>query len=225
MKPAAAIFDLDGTLIDSIRDIGESMNRALSGMRFPTHPIQDYQHFIGDGVKMLIRRVVPDDAPEEIQAKILERYRLDYQSSWNVHTRPYPGIPEMLDLFSSAGIPMGVLSNKPDDVTKLCVSHFFPGITFHAVAGQKDGVPRKPDPAAALTMARTLLVEPEACALIGDTSTDMQTALAATMFPAGVLWGFRGEKELRDNGARLLAITPEALLGLFQIPTRPNDRT
>ena len=216
MPHTAAIFDLDGTLIDSIRDIGEAMNRTLAAMGFPAHPIASYTIFVGEGVRQLVERALPADARNEATVTaVLAGYRRDYLDHWRDHTRPYPGIPELLATLVERAIPIGVLSNKPDAVTRLCVEHFFPDIPFIAVAGQREDVPRKPDPAAALAMAEAMNRPPSACVFIGDTATDMQTAVAAGMLPAGVTWGFRDEAELRANGARLIAHLPRTLLGLF----------
>lgn len=216
MNYRAAIFDLDGTLIDSLRDIGEAMNRTLGTMGFPVHALEKYNYFVGDGVKQLVQRALPPDRQDEPTVMaFLAAYRQDYGSTWKVHTRPYPGIPDVLQALVARGIPLGVLSNKPDAVTNRCVEYFFPDIPFIAVAGQKEDVPKKPDPTAALAIAAGMLLEPEVCVFVGDTATDMQTATAAGMFPAGVTWGFRPRAELVEHGARLLADRPEALLGLF----------
>lgn len=216
MPYAAAIFDLDGTLIDSVRDIGEAMNRTLETLGYPTHPIEAYNIFVGDGVKQLVERTLPAHArTSEIVEQFISMYREDYLANWTNNTRVYPGIRELLLRLVDAYIPIGVLSNKPDNATRKCVEHFFPDIPFIAVAGQKDDVPRKPDPSVALAIAEAMNRQPGDCVFIGDTSTDMKTAVAGGMFPAGVLWGFRGERELIESGARLIAATPEALAGLF----------
>jgi len=216
MKYHAAIFDLDGTLIDSIRDIGEAMNRTLTAAGYPAHPMDSYLYFVGDGVRLLIERALPPEQQnEETVSRILAQYRQDYADNWKTHTRPYDGIPQLMNELHAHGIPMGVLSNKPDGMTRKCVAHFFPEIPFSAVAGQKEDTPRKPDPSAALLIAGVMNVPPAQCVFIGDTATDMQTAVAAGMFPAGVSWGFRNERELISSGARLIAVKPEALLGLF----------
>lgn len=212
----AAIFDLDGTLIDSLADIGEAMNRTLAAQGFGTHPLDAYRYFVGDGVHQLIRNALPkqhhDDATVE---RCLKAYRADYTVNWKNRTRAYDGIPELLKRLVGASVPIGVLSNKPDGVTRTCVEHFFPDIPFIAVAGQREDVPRKPDPTAALRIAESMNIEPAECVFVGDTATDMKTATAARMFPAGVTWGFRPESELLNHGARLIAHHPEALAGLF----------
>jgi phosphoglycolate phosphatase len=216
MSYRAAIFDLDGTLIDSVRDIAESMNRSLAAMGYPTHPVEQYNVFIGEGIKILVERALPECARDEASVlTFLDGYRRDYLESWNVFTTIYEGIPDVLRRLVGAGIPLGVLSNKPDEATRKCTEHFFPDIPFVAVYGQRDGVPRKPDPAIAWEIAAAMNQPPASCVFVGDTMTDMQTAVAAGMFPAGVSWGFRGEEELLAHGAKMIAHTPRDLLGLF----------
>jgi phosphoglycolate phosphatase len=219
MPYQAAIFDLDGTLIDSVRDIAESMNRSLAAMGYPTHAVEQYNYFIGEGIQVLVERALPEGARDEASVQIfMDGYRRDYLENWNVYTTIYPGIPEFLRRMVAAHIPMGVLSNKPDLATRKCVEHFFPDIPFIFVAGQRDGIPRKPDPAPALEIAAAMNLPPEQCVFVGDTAVDMQTAVAAGMFPAGVSWGFRAEEELIANGAKLIAHAPEVLLALFMNP-------
>ena len=218
MPHDAVIFDLDGTLIDSLRDIAESMNRTLAHLGYPGHPVAAYRTYVGDGVKQLVRRALPHGASDESVAAFLAAYRADYAKSWRIHTRPYSGIDALLADLVDRGIPMAVLSNKPDPVTRLCVEHFFPEVPFIAVHGQREDVPRKPDPTAALAIAAAMNRPPAACVFVGDTSTDMQTAVAAGMLAAGVTWGFRGEEELEQHGADLIAREPGALLGLFAPP-------
>ncbi len=212
----AAIFDLDGTLLDSIRDIAESMNQTLERLGYPGHSPDQYKIFIGDGIAQLAQRALPENARSDADvACFLASYRIAYDETWNIHSQPYPGIPEMLAELATRNIPMAVLSNKPDAITRKCVDYFFPDVPFRFVAGQRDTVPRKPDPAGAWEAARHMNMETAACVFVGDTSTDMKTATAAGMFPAGVLWGFRPEAELVENGAKLVAMVPRALLGLF----------
>jgi phosphoglycolate phosphatase len=211
----AVLFDLDGTLIDSLRDIAESMNRTLARLGNPIHPVDAYRTFVGDGVQQLAQRALPPGADDSTIATFLDAYRADYRISWKVHTRPYPGIPALLATLADRGIPMAVLSNKPDAVTRTCVEYFFPDTPFIAVHGQRPDVPRKPDPAAALAIAAAMNRSPASCVFVGDTSTDMDTATAAGMLAAGVTWGFRGEDELIAHGADLIAHEAGALLGLF----------
>jgi phosphoglycolate phosphatase len=216
MPCRAAIFDLDGTLLDSVEDIAASMNRSLAAMGYPTHPLHAYNYFIGEGVKRLVERALPPEARDDASVEtFLAGYRRDYMENWNVHTTIYDGIPAFLADMVAANIPMGILSNKPHEATVKCVDHFFPDIPFVYVAGQRDELPRKPDPTVALDIARRMNASPTDCAFVGDTATDMQTATAASMFAAGVSWGFRTETELRENGAQWIGHHPADLRQLF----------
>lgn len=209
----AVLFDLDGTLLDSIDDLADAMNDALGQFGFPGHPTDAYRYFVGEGVEELAARALPEgrrDPATLIQC--VQRMRAIYRSRWNVKTHPYPGIPELLDGLAERGLTLTVLSNKPDEFTRAMVDHYFGAWPFARVAGQKDGIPRKPDPAGALEIAKHLQIAPERFLYLGDTDTDMKTARAAGMFAGGVLWGFRGAEELLANGAEILIESPVDLL-------------
>lgn len=212
MKFSAVLFDLDGTLLDTLTDLAEAANAALTARGCPPHPVAAYRDFVGDGVEMLARRILPVDrsAPDEVTALVAD-FRAQYAKNWHSATRPYAGISELLDFFVARNLPMLVLSNKPDDFTRLMVAHFFACWPFAAVAGVRAGVVPKPDPAAALAMARDLGVAPGEVLYLGDTGTDMKTAAAAGMYPVGVLWGFRPREELLRDGARILVDQPRAV--------------
>jgi len=170
----------------------------------------------GDGVGTLIRRMLPPDhRDDETAARIGQAYRREYGRRWNVKTKPYDGIADLLDRLTERGITMGILSNKPDEFTQKCVAELLSSWTFDIVMGHHDGIPRKPDPTGANEIAQRWRLPPSQIVYVGDTATDMQTALAAEMFPVGVLWGFRGEEELREAGAQALIERPEELLDLF----------
>ena len=198
----AVLFDLDGTLLDTLRDIGEACNRVLTERGYPPHPIEAYRYLVGDGARVLWQRALPagqrDDATLEA---CLTDYIAEYARGWNVHTQPYEGVAEMLDAIVDRGMNLAVLSNKPHPFTVQCVDTFLARWQFHAVRGQSDTFPRKPDPASALDVARQLGTTPGRILYVGDTGTDMQTATAAGMFAVGVLWGFRERDELAANGA------------------------
>lgn len=215
-KFKAVIFDLDGTLLDTLDDISSSMNRALVRHGFPVHPPADYKLFVGDGMETLARRVVPADQCTESTVKsCVAAMRVEYGLHWADKTEPYPGIREMLDALATRNLILGVLSNKPDDFSKAVVARFFPAVKFGAVAGAKAGIPIKPNPASAIAMAAALGLEPGRCVFVGDTNVDMQTAVGAGMFPVGVLWGFRTGKELSESGAKLLIEKPSDLLHIL----------
>lgn len=223
MHLRAALFDLDGTLLDSLRDIGEAMNHALSLHGLPVHPLSDYRRFVGEGVRVLVSRALPTGR-EDAHEAVLASYKSFYAEHLLKHTRPYPGVLEVLSRLAGEGVKLAVLSNKPDAATRQLVSALLPDVPFSVVYGERAGVPRKPDPTAALGIATELGVEPGDCAFIGDTAVDMDTARAAGMYGVGVTWGFRSE-ELQAHGARALAHTADELLqALFSAPraaTRP----
>lgn len=216
MKYKAVLFDLDGTLLNTLDDLADSMNHVLAARGFPSHPVDAYRYFIGSGAKALASRVLPADAgSSDEQAACLAAFRDRYSENWNVKTRPYPGIGELLDALTARGLPLAVFTNKPHEFATLCVRDLLAGWTFRIVLGQKDGVPVKPDPAGALGIARDLGVQPEDVLYLGDTGTDMQTAVAAGMFPVGVLWGFRPEAELREHGAAVTFKAPMEVVELL----------
>ena len=218
----AALFDLDGTLIDSSADIAWAGNTLLQKHSFPTHPLAAYSRFIGDGVKMLVTRILPEEVrtPERI-ASFIEEYRDLYAGHWNVETYVYPGMRELVSDLRQAGIKMAVLSNKPHDFTMQCVKHYLPVEAFEFVmgagfAGQNgETFPNKPNPGAALEIARRLNVPPAEFVYLGDTDTDMKTAVNAGMYAVGVLWGMRTREELMLNGAKSLIKEPGELMRLL----------
>jgi len=210
---AAVLFDLDGTLLDTLADIANSANAVLAAQGFPTHPVASYRMFVGDAVAMLFRRALPAAATEPDRvARCIDQFRAAYEANWNVHTRPYPEVLELLGRLENRQVKLAVLSNKPDVFTQKCVAEFLPGIPWEVVVGQRDTVPRKPDPAAAQEIAETLNVLPDRFLFVGDTGVDMQTARAAGMHPIGALWGFRSRHELVANGAEALLQRPFDLL-------------
>lgn len=216
MMHQAVLFDLDGTLLDTLEDLADSCNRTMAAHGYPTHPIDAYRYFVGDGVTNLIRRALPELArTESLVRDCIQTYRADYTRNWNNKTRPYAGIPQMLDALASRGVKLAVLSNKPDDFTRLCVSHFLPRWRFDAIQGASEAFAHKPDPAGAIHIARLIGVEPGSFLYLGDTATDMQTAQAAGMFAVGALWGFRPRAELEQAGARVVIGRPQELLDLL----------
>ncbi len=212
----ACIFDLDGTLADSLQDLADAANHALRAQGYPTHETPRYRYFVGNGVPKLLERVLPEDArTPEILTHTRVLFDAYYQAHRLDHTRPYAGILPLLDTLIERGIKLAVLSNKPDAFAKEIVTSLF-GSRFHPVFGNRPDVPRKPDPAAALEAAGTLGARPEQCLFLGDSGVDMQTAKAAGMVGVGVLWGFRDSAELLENGAKKLLSRPEDLLELFE---------
>jgi phosphoglycolate phosphatase len=212
----AFIFDLDGTLIDSLEDLADAVNLMLAQHGFPGRPLDLFPKLIGEGVHSLVERAIPDEvrATADIPALVTD-YQAHYQNTWRSKTRPYAGIGGVLDRLRAGGVRTAVLSNKPDRFTRLCCEHFFPPGTFDIVLGARDNVPRKPHPQAALEVSRGLGVALDECVYAGDSGLDMQFAVNAGMYPAGVLWGFRGRDELVECGARFLAEKPSDLLKLL----------
>ena len=211
----AAIFDLDGTLLDTLQDIASAMDHALQAHGLAPRSLDEYRQFIGEGVRNLVRRAVgAAGGVGELEAEVMAVYRHRYEEVMAVSTRPYPGVGALLDRLRALGLAVGVLSNKPDDATRALVERFFPGQV--AVArGERPSAPRKPDPASALELARALGAEPPCCLFVGDTRVDMETATRAEMFAVGVLWGLRGRDELEASGARALVSSPEEILQLL----------
>jgi phosphoglycolate phosphatase len=202
------IFDLDGTLIDSLADIAAAMDHALASVGMPAHSLARYREMIGDGVRKLVERALPLGRADLVDA-VMAAYRPYYLDHLADATRPFPGVVAML---AAVRLPMGVLSNKPDEATRRVVDALFPGAPFAVVAGERPSVPRKPHPAGARMIAAALGVAPETCLFVGDTAIDMRTALAAGMTPLGVAWGFRPAEELVAAGARAVAVVPADIL-------------
>ncbi len=212
----AALFDLDGTLLDTLEDIADSMNRVLSNHGYPVHALGDFKLFVGSGVPVLVERTLPREARHaETIEKLHGEFLAQYARSWKNKTKPYDGVPEMLDGLVERGLTLAVLSNKPDDFTKLCVTDLLPKWRFEMVVGLHDGIPAKPDPTGALQIAERLGVVPARILYLGDTSIDMKTALESGMYPVGVLWGFRSLEELQASGARVTVARPQDVLTLL----------
>jgi phosphoglycolate phosphatase len=206
------IFDLDGTLVDSLSDIAAAMNRALAERGFPTHPLDAYRAFIGDGVQKLAERALPPQAQGE-RASLVAAYQADYAEHLLESSTLYPGIAPLLDALCTRGVPMTVLSNKPDAPTRRLVKALLGRWQFRGVSGERPGVPRKPDPSAALELARAMDLSAPDVSFIGDTLVDVSCARAAGMRPVGVLWGFRAQ-EVAASGVTTVR-HPEELLPLL----------
>lgn len=209
----AVVFDLDGTLLDTLTDIVTAANAVLSEAGLPTHSEADFRMMIGEGVRRLFEQAVPADRREpSFLEDCVVRFGQMYSRSWDVTTRPYEGIPELLAELARRGLPLAILSNKPHAFTNHCIQRYFPETDFAVIFGQRTGVPPKPDPTGALQLAELLNVAPGDCAYLGDSWIDMHTAVAAGMIPLGVSWGFRSVKELRDAGAKVILDRPEEFL-------------
>ena len=219
MPLPAVIFDLDGTLLDTLQDIAEAANSVLAANGFPEHPLDAYRFLVGSGVVMLFQKALPESAvSDEAIARCAAQFRVAYERNWNRCTRPYPGIRELLGELQRRGVPMAVLSNKPDYFTKLAVAEYFPDVPFAAVLGDRPEVPRKPDPTSALEVAGLFGVPVEQILYLGDTAVDMQTAVAAGMQPIGACGDSGLCAELEANGAVRLIARPEEFLTLVAPP-------
>jgi phosphoglycolate phosphatase len=214
MKIQGAIFDLDGTLVNTLQDIGESVNTVLESYGLPTHPIEAYRFLVGNGSRIMIERALGPDN-QRFFDDVFKKQQSDYPLHMCDHSRPYPGIVEMIGELKSRSVKRAVLSNKPQDYTRQMIGQLFPADTFDAVVGQRPDTPLKPDPASALELAGRLELDPARLAMVGDTAMDMQTACRAGMTAVGVTWGFRDRRELLDNGARHIIDHPGQLLELL----------
>lgn len=209
----AAIFDLDGTLINSLEDLADSANAMLASYGFPKHPLDAYRYFVGNGSQKLIERCLPEQQASDpaFVEEALQRYKEIYAQHTEDQTRPYEGILPALRALKEQGIPLGICTNKHQSAADEIVSHMFPAGLFRAVAGDRPGVPRKPHPQKVLRMAGDFGVAPQRVAYFGDTSVDMDTAHHAGFYAVGVLWGFRPRDELVAHGAELLLASPREI--------------
>lgn len=207
------VFDLDGTLVDSIRDLAGAVNRMLAARGLPQHELPAYKLMVGEGFRKLVARALPEELrkPDYIEEARAEA-AADYAERCLEFTRPYPGAAELLAALAARGVAAAVLSNKPDALTKKVVSGSFPAAAFALVRGELPEFPRKPDPASALDLCRRIGAAPGETLYLGDSGVDMKTAKAAGFAALGALWGFRGEAELRAAGAEALLERPLDLL-------------
>lgn len=212
--PAAIVFDLDGTLVDSLRDIGQALNACLELLGVPTHPIADYRFMVGEGVPALCRRAVGASHPHLVD-RLIELARPWYRTRVVEHTHPYAGVPELVAALRERRIPLAVLSNKPHDLTIKVVEAFWPAGTFAAIQGYVTEQHRKPSPHHLLEICAQLGVAPGDAWMVGDTPTDVATAQAAGAVPVGVTWGFRTRADLVAAGATTIIDQPRELLALI----------
>jgi phosphoglycolate phosphatase len=216
MSFKAVLFDLDGTLLDTLDDIALAMNAVLIRAGFPSHPVEAYRGFVGAGITNLVRRSLPEGCGDErtIQQHVAAMVD-EYSRRWADHTRPYPEIPELLSALTAREIKMAVLSNKMNDFTQAMVQSLLGVWQFEEVLGALPSIPQKPDPAGALLISRKLAIRPEEFIYLGDSNIDMLTAVHAGMYPVGALWGFQTADKLLAAGAQVLIAKPLALLNLL----------
>ncbi|HON77340.1 MAG TPA: HAD family hydrolase [Spirochaetota bacterium] len=207
------LFDLDGTLIDTIGDLTASVNAVFTVYNIPELTNERMKQVIGDGIDSLIRSLLPPEYKKETEiTAIVNAVRDEYSTRWNNTSVPYPGIPELLDTLTAKGILMSVLSNKPDEFTGIMIQTILPGWHFESVQGSRPDLPRKPDPATALTIAAHMKLNPADIMLVGDSGSDMETAVRAGMTAAGVSWGYRSTFELSGKGAHIIFDKPEEII-------------
>ena len=212
----AVLFDLDGTLVNSLTDLADSTNFALEKLGYPTHETEKYKYFVGDGIPMLIKRALPEgERTKETQAQCLELFMSRYREHYFDKTDAYDGIKELLLGLKSEGFKIAVISNKAQEMAQKVVSKVF-GDIFDSVAGKREGYKAKPDPALMLEIIGELGVTPESCVLVGDSGMDMAAAVNAKVTGIGVLWGFREKPELIRNGAKFIASRPSQILDIIK---------
>lgn len=213
VKTIATLFDLDGTLVDSLPDIAASMNQVLESRSLPVHPLPAYRLFVGEGMRKLAERCLPKDlkAPPRLIDDLVSEMKAVYSVRWREHPQPYIGIPELLDTLEEKGVRIGVLSNKPEEFTLEMVQYIFPEVPFDPVHGARDGIPLKPAADAVLAILREWDLRPDQVFYVGDTSTDILTGRNAGMPTIGVTWGFRDRGELEAAGATHIIDHPHEL--------------
>lgn len=214
----AVIFDLDGTLLNTISSMAMTVNQVLEHLGFDPRPEEEYKKYAGDGARVLVERALK--AAGDLKLEHFEQAFLEYMEQFRVSctygVTPYDGICELLCELKRRNIALAVLSNKPHRQAKDVIRTYFGESTFQIVQGQTDKIPKKPDPEGAIQIAAELGILPEECLYVGDTDVDMQTANRAGMYAVGVLWGFRDEQELRENHAKTLISDPMQLIVLLE---------
>ncbi|MFP4356507.1 MAG: HAD family hydrolase [Phycisphaerae bacterium] len=218
MKYKAVLFDLDGTLLDTLDDLADSMNAVLEANDLAVHPVDSYRQFVGDGVVMLVRRALGRELAQDDQLveELTAQMRQEYSNRWDNQSRPYPGVAEMLDALDSKGVKKTILSNKPHDFTQLCVSKLLGDWSFDVILGVNGEIPPKPAAVGVRHVVDQLAMTPDDFVYLGDTDTDMNTAVAAGMLAVGAGWGFRDRAELLGNGAKTVIDQPCELLEFFE---------
>ena len=212
----AVLFDLDGTLADSLIDLADGVNRAISQKGFPTHEVEAFKYFVGDGIPKMIERALPEEhrnanMVNEIKDIFLPYYAVHYADN----TYAYAGMPQLVNTLKNQGFIVAVVTNKEQDMANEVVTSLY-GDVFDLIFGKRDGIPAKPDPTAALMAMEELGVKPHECVFIGDSGMDVATAVNSGAVPVGELWGFRKEDELLANGAKYIISKPEELLEIIK---------
>ena len=210
------IFDLDGTLLDSLADLADSCNYLLRNYGFPEHPLDSYRYFVGDGIHKLVERVLPKD---KRQMDFVEQFFQEMVAYYDIHkadkTMPYFGIVETLETLQQQGTMLAVATNKVNKAMMPLMEHYFPTIKFTAVLGQREGIPVKPHPQIVYDILQIADVRPEEALYVGDTDVDMDTAHGAGLKAVGALWGYRDRQELTEHHAEYIIAKPMELVELI----------
>lgn len=209
------IFDLDGTLLNTIADLAHSTNHALQTLGYPTHEVASYNFMVGNGINKLFERALPEgEKTEENVLRVRKEFLLHYDRHSADESRPYPGIPELLETLQHKGYQLAVASNKYQAATEKLIAHYFPGIRFVAVFGQREGVKVKPDPAVVHDILRIAGVSKDEVLYVGDSGVDMQTAINSGVTSCGVTWGFRPRTELESFCPDYIVDKAETILSI-----------
>lgn len=208
-----AIFDLDGTLLNTLSDLAAATNYALSELNYPTHDTDSYRYFVGNGINKLFERALPKGEKSQENVLRVRKLFIPYYDAHNADlSTPYSGIVTVLKTLQERGMKLAVASNKYDQATKKLIKHYFPTIQFVAVFGQREQVATKPDPAVVHEIIAIANVKPEDVVYMGDSGVDMQTGKNANVCTVGVSWGFRPSTELEEFNPSFIADTPQELL-------------
>jgi len=218
--PSFVVFDLDGTLLNTLPDIAGAMNRVLGRHNLPQHPEERYRRFTGNGARLLTLRALK--GREEMLGAVYPEYLREYSAHSRVSTKPYEGIPDMLLALNSLGIPMIVYSNKDDPETKDVTRHYFPDIPFSAVLGSLPHVPLKPDPTALNELMQRLKLDPACGIYLGDTVMDIQCAKAAGLYAVAAGWGFQTREELMGEKPERFIVRPDELVSMIKDSLSPD---
>ncbi|MDR2979529.1 MAG: HAD family hydrolase [Bacteroidales bacterium] len=219
------IFDMDGTILDTLQDLADCTNHLLRNHDYPEHPLDAYRYFVGNGIKTLIERAIPQtertsEKVETLYQEFLPYYELHKEDK----TRTYPGILELFHDFRQRGVMVAIASNKVQSAMEPLVERYFPGIDFAAVLGYREGVPPKPHPAIVEEILKITGVEKSEVLYVGDTAVDMETAAGANVCKVGVLWGFRNRQELETAGADFMVKEPKEILVIMNEELRISGK-
>lgn len=216
MKTELVIFDLDGTLVNTIADLATASNYALAACGYPTHHISAYPFYVGNGITKLIERALPSEARNDDEIERVKRiFREYYDEHLTDASEPYPGIPELLHELRFRDVKLAVVSNKYQSAVERIIERLFPGIEWVAIIGQKPGIPTKPDPSMVFQVLLKSPVSKGAVMFVGDSGVDMETATRAGVESVGVTWGFRPESELTEYNADNIINSPSLLPGII----------